>query len=282
MQTQTHILRSIPGALHAETDNTTSRADFMRVLQRYRPISLERMYNVALLRRVDTKYVLSETQLYQALSYLATDYDVLEIKKQRIHHYQTLYFDTPDFRFYRQHHNGQRDRYKVRFRAYVDSGLTFLEVKRKTNKNVTIKSRLQTLDTVTHLDANADSFVRAHYPQPIEGLAPRLWNDFWRITLVSKHSVERLTLDVGLSFLAEGTRAALPGLAIAEVKQEAFSLHSEFVGQMRELGVRSLKFSKYCIGISGLYPQVKHNNFKPQWLYINKLMGKGTSAWMTS
>ena len=45
----------------------------------------------------------------------------------------------------------------------------------------------------------------------------KLFNTFQRITLVSKHSVERLTLDIDLSFQAGGTHAALPGIAIAEV-----------------------------------------------------------------
>jgi len=277
MQAQTYTQPITPEILHAGTSNATSRANFNRVLRRFSPTSLAQMQGVALLRRIDTKYVLSKAQLHQALTRLTADYDVLEIADQRLHHYQTLYFDTPDFALYRQHHDGQRDRYKVRSRVYVDSGLAFLEVKRKTNKNVTVKSRLQTTEGGTRINAHETAhgagFLRAHFPQATEALAPQLWNDFYRITLVSKHSVERLTLDVGLSFQAGGTQTALPGVAVAEVKQEAFSLRSEFVGQMRALGVRSTHFSKYCIGISGLYTHVKRNHFKPQWRQIEKIAG---------
>ena len=282
MQVQTYPQPIAPKILRTNTGNTPSRVSFHRVLRRFSPTSLAQMQSVALLRRIDTKYVLSEAQLYQALTRLTTDYNVLEIAGQRLHHYQTLYFDTPDFALYRQHHDGWRDRYKVRSRIYVDSGLAFLEVKRKTNKNVTVKNRLQTTEVVTQLDApgttGVDVFLRAHFPQTSETLAPQLWNDFYRITLVSKHSIERLTLDIGLSFQARGTQSALPGVAVAEVKQEAFSLQSEFVGQMRALGVRSSHFSKYCIGVSKLYPHVKRNNFKPQWRQIDKIAGMSTTS----
>jgi hypothetical protein len=281
MQVQTYTTQIAPVIMHNATGNTRSSADFSRVLRRFTPISLTQMHNVALLRRIDTKYVLSEAQLYQALTRLTADYDVLEIEGRRLHRYQTLYFDTPDFALYRQHHDGWRDRYKVRSRVYVDSDQAFLEVKRKTNKNVTVKSRLQTPEVVTQVDAQTDGFLHTHFPQATEALEPQLWNSFYRITLVSKHSVERLTLDIDLSFQAGGTHAALPGIAIAEVKQEAFSLRSEFVGQMRALGVRSMSFSKYCIGVSLLYDQVKRNTFKPQWLYIDKIIGERISPWTT-
>jgi len=279
MQVPTYTTQIAPVITHNVTGNTRSSADFSRVLRRFMPISLTQMRNVALLRRVDTKYVLNEAQLYQALTRLTADYDVLEIEGRRLHCYRTLYFDTPDFALYRQHHDGRRDRYKVRSRVYVDSDLAFLEVKRKTNKNVTVKSRLQTPEVVTQIDAQTDGFLHTHFPQATEALEPQLWNSFYRITLVSKHSIERLTVDIDLSFQAGGTRVPLPGVAIAEVKQEAFSLRSEFVGQMRVLGVRAMSFSKYCIGVSLLYDQVKRNNFKPQWLYIDKIIQDRRSTW---
>jgi len=279
MQVQTYTTQIAPVITHNVTSSTRYSADFGRVLRRFTPISLTQMRNVALLRRVDTKYVLSEAQLYQALTRLTADYDVLEIEGRRLHRYRTLYFDTPDFALYRQHHDGRRDRYKVRSRVYVDSGRAFLEVKHKTNKNVTVKSRLQTPEVVTQLDAQTDGFLHTHFPRATEALEPQLRNSFYRITLVSKHSIERLTLDIDLSFQAGGMHASLPGVAIAEVKQEAFSLRSEFVGQMRALGVRSMSFSKYCIGVSLLYDQVKRNNFKPQWLYIDKITQDRRATW---
>ena len=80
-----------------------------------------------------------------------------------------------------------------------------------------------------------------------------------------------MTIDRGLSFQANEKHLPLPGIAIAEVKQAAFSLRSEFVGQMRAQGARPMSFSKYCTGVSRLYDQVKANRFKPQQRYLDKL-----------
>ncbi len=242
------------------------------VLQRFAPIGLARMEDMALLRRIDTKYVLSEAQLYRALSYLMADYRVLEIEGQRQQRYQTLYFDTPDFALYRQHHDGWRSRYKVRSRVYADSGLAFLEVKHKTNQNITVKHRVQTPELITRIDEWAEEFLYTCFPYPATALAVKLRNTFWRITLVSTSGIERVTIDLGLSSYANGAHLPLPGIAIAEVKQTAFSLRSAFVGQMRVLGVRPMSFSKYCIGVAQLYDQIKANRFKPQRRYLSTLV----------
>jgi len=280
-------LRRIPrnNAIDYETPNTafkwpvsdnalrhTTVRDFNTLLARFEPISLVEMDGVALLNRTDTKYVMRTNQLRQALARLTERYQILEVRANRLNHYQTLYFDTPDFALYMRHHDGGRNRYKVRSREYVDSQLAFLEVKFKTNKDRTIKSRLRTPDVVTHFDAQTVDFVHAHYPNDPEVLEPKLRNDFLRITLVSKYNVERLTLDVNLVFWQGQQQTAFPGIAVAEVKQERFSLQSDFIQQMRVLGIRPSGFSKYCMGVATLYDGVKKNNFKPKMLHVGKLM----------
>jgi hypothetical protein len=166
----------------------------------------------------------------------------------------------------------------VRERAYADSDLAFLEIKQKTNTNTTIKSRRRTRALSSQLPRNAAPFLRRHYPYRMEELEAKLFNTFQRITLVSTHSVERLTVDVDLRFLWNGVCATLAGIAIAEVKQDGFSTNSEFVRQMRAVGVRATSFSKYCIGVSMLYPEVKHNRFKPQLRQIEKLLQERRTA----
>ena len=262
---KTHIPTTID---YTTGDYQTTSED---ILSRFTPVSLAQMEDMALLRRIDTKYVLSKAQLYQALRHLTTAYHTLEVEGRRQQQYETLYFDTPDFALYRQHHDGWRSRYKVRSRVYADSGLAFLEVKHKTNQNITVKHRVQTPELVTKIGEWAEDFLYTCFPYPSTALTVRLQNAFRRITLVSTHDIERVTLDLGLRFAANGARLPLPGIAIAEVKQAAFSLRSEFVGQMRALGVRPLRFSKYCIGVAHLYDQVKANRFKLQQLYLDKL-----------
>ncbi|MBN1876804.1 MAG: polyphosphate polymerase domain-containing protein [Anaerolineae bacterium] len=248
------------------------RPSLSHTLAKFSPISLAEMEDVALLRRMDTKLVLREEQLIGALAHLSDDYEVLEITGRRIHRYQTLYFDTPEYALYYQHHNGHGNRYKVRARTYMDSGLAFLEVKHKTNQGITIKERLRTPELMLWINPRGSDFLATHFPYPAESLTPTLWNHFRRVTLVSKHRAERLTLDIGLSFRVGQREIALPGLAIAEVKQSAYSLRSEFIGQLRMLGIRPMSFSKYCIGVSLLVPHIKHNRFKPYHLWLNRML----------
>jgi hypothetical protein len=247
-------------------------------VRHFDPITLAEMGHVALLRRTDTKYLMSAGELALALSRLAADYRILEIAGRRLHRYQTLYFDTPDLMLYRQHHSGRRNRYKVRERAYQDSGLVYLEVKHKRDPRTTHKSRVRTAKISAQIGPGVKPFLREHYPYAVEGLRPALLNAFQRITLVSKESIERLTLDIAIGFWWEDAHETLDGLAIAELKQDGFSADSPFVRQMRALGVRPGPVSKYCTGVSLLYPGVKTNRFKPRLRRIEKLMQGGNDV----
>lgn len=256
----------------AENEFEYAAMDMERLLTQFAPISLREMDAVALLNRTDTKYVMRVSQLRKALRSIVNQYRVLEINHVRLNHYQTLYFDTADFELYRQHHNGLASHYKVRSREYVESRLAFLEVKRKTNQGRTIKSRIQTPDVVTQLDEQAAQFVEAHAPVNGQELEPKLWNRFLRMTLVSKDRPERLTLDLNLEFGWGDAYVALPGIAIAEVKQERLSTHSDFSQQLRVFGIQPSRFSKYCAGIYLLYDSIKVNNFKMRMRLVDKLM----------
>lgn len=97
-----------------------------QVLSRFEPISLEQMDNVRLMDRTDTKFVFRIEQLPFFLEQVSNDYRVLEVTSARISRYETLYFDTEDFQLYLKHQNGKLNRYKIRFRKYVESGLNFL------------------------------------------------------------------------------------------------------------------------------------------------------------
>jgi hypothetical protein len=235
------------------------------------------MKDVALLNRTDTKYVMPLGVLQNTLRLLPASYRALEIDSRRVHDYQTRYFDTPDFIAYHHHHNGRRDRYKVRFRQYADSGLAFLEVKRKNNKNRTIKSRRRAPEMSEQLGSEDRHFVSRHYPYDVQALVPTLWNNFYRITLVSTRYVERLTLDIDLGFGDHHKIGGMPAIAIAEVKQEGFSMNSDFIQQMRLQGIRPTAFSKYCIGAATIHPQLKRNRFKTKLLMVDK-MTKGAHS----
>lgn len=247
--------------------------DIPRLLRRFAPISLREMDGVALQNRTDTKYLLSTARLARALQALSRQYRVLEVGGVRLNPYRTLYFDTPDFALYLQHHAGKRNRYKVRSRCYVVTDQSFLEVKHKTNKDRTVKRRVATSAIATTCTPELAGFLAACAPGVPDALEPKLWNAYSRITLVSTSRAERLTIDLDLSFQAEERSIALPGVAIAEVKQDGVDSGSGFMQQMRELGLHPTSFSKYCIGVALLFPHIKHNNFKPKLRLLQHLMG---------
>jgi hypothetical protein len=275
-KTQEQIQKTTPDGGYSEwkiqADQVASQVG--KTMAAYHPITLKEMDAVSLMNRTDTKYVLHVDQLAQALTELSDRYRVLEISRRRIHAYQNLYFDTTNFELFIQHHRGMRDRYKVRCREYADSGLTYLEIKRKNNRNRTIKSRLRTSEFIEDARNHPGDFLPENYPYSQQDLNPVLWNQFHRITLVSTHTIERLTLDINLGFSDGWNQFGLPGIAVAEIKQDGFSIHSDFLRQMRAFGIQMQRFSKYCMGITMFYPSLKANNFKPRTLLVNRIMRK--------
>ena len=247
----------------------------MDSLSGFAPITLSEMAEVALLDRIDTKYVLTLPQLSAVLPALQPHYRVLEIEGRRKNLYRTLYFDTPDFDLYRNHQGGRRLRYKVRSRQYVGTPLTFFEVKYKTGSNYTRKKRLATSGFVTNLTTQTAEFLQEQIPLQTDKLEPKLWVDYARITLVDLPAHERLTIDLNLCYSGAGQELALSKLAIAELKSQGKARTSPFTQFMRKQLLRPCGFSKYCIGASLLYPNLKHNRFSRILRRIDQLQQGG-------
>jgi hypothetical protein len=269
-------LAAVPTAPSALRQTWTPRRESAtsmepRVLAQFVPTTLAEMDGVSLLNRIDTKFVLSEATLAAILPALASDYRVLEIDGRRAHRYRTLYFDTPDLALYRRHHAGRAVRHKVRSRTYLDTGLSFFEIKARNNKGRTLKHRLMTVAPLTSLTPDTQELLAAHLPTGERAVQPTLWNEFARITLVGNHSAERLTLDLGVRFDTPGGTAILPGVVIAELKQGGIDQASAFMRRMRLGRLRPTSVSKYCVGVAMLVPGAKHNAFKEKLRAIEKV-----------
>ena len=239
------------------------------ILQTFDPTSLKEMDAVKLLNRTDTKFVIPKDIFVRILPLLKENYKVLEIKNKRVAQYKTLYFDTDNFDFYKHHHNGWPNRYKVRMRKYIDSDLCYLEIKNK-KKGRTLKKRIQITDFEEEMSETSLQFISDAIPNEIN-LTKKLWNSFNRITLVNKTDKERLTLDIGLGFQWNDKDLSLQNVIIGEVKQEKVNRNSPFMKLIKENGVRPLRVSKYCIGAKLLYPALKNNRFKEKHIHINKI-----------
>ena len=228
------------------------------------------MDEVQLMNRTDTKFVFEYSLLEKVMEEIKAHYYVLDINGVRLNAYRSLYFDTEDFKFYYEHHNGKKNRNKVRYREYIDSGLCFLEVKKKNNKGKTIKQRIKVAEIPKNMTEDGNRFVHEIMGRD-DALVAKHWNMFSRITLVNKHIKERLTIDIDISFKGEKTESALEKMVIAEVKQEKVNYASTFMRVIKKNGVRPFRISKYCMATASLFPLLKKNNFKPKFLKINKL-----------
>lgn len=111
-----------------------------------------------------------------------------------------------------------------------------------------------------------------------------------RLTLLSCSGAEKVTVDLHLSFHRAGGHgsgpempgssshrpdgARFPGTAVMEVKQERRG-PSTALELMRSLGHRSLSFSKYCMAVAHLHPELKQNVFKAGLRYMGKVEAAG-------
>jgi hypothetical protein len=242
------------------------------ILSDFEPISLQQMDNVKLQNRIDTKFMFHERILPSVLSRMKENYYALEIKNIRYNHYETLYFDTDGFDLYLRHHNGRVNRFKFRARRYVESNLHFFEVKFKNSKGRTIKDRIKKQDITPVICDTSYELVKNTSNVNPESLVAKLWVNYRRMTFVSKHSEERLTIDTKLQFLDDKQNIPVEGLVIAEVKQGSTRDKSTFVSLMREYHVKEKSISKYCLGVISLNDYIKKNNFKPTLLYLKKIL----------
>jgi hypothetical protein len=244
--------------------------DIVSTLLSFRPISLEEMDHVKLLDRIDTKYVIHQEDLPRFLQAVVNDYRLLVIDNQLIHPYETLYFDTPEFFLYQMHHNGRRTRYKLRFRKYVSSGLTFFEIKSKNNKARTIKKRMVVDSIPQRLDDSLNQFISKHTPGIYSQYLPALQVYFDRMTLVNIRANERLTIDLNLRYIVEGIEKKMQNLVIVEVKQDKNVL-SPFRQLMKSEHQPHNFLSKYCMGIVSMNKGLKMNRFKQKMKSLTKL-----------
>lgn len=244
------------------------------IINTFAPISLDEMSSVKLMNRVDTKFVTTMPRLMQLLEMARRDYFMQEIDGERNSRYTTLYYDTPALDMYIMHHNGCLGRQKVRVRRYIDSGLTFLEVKNKNNHRRTRKKRI-TISELNIEGAEKREFLEKLCWFEVDSLRPAMQNWFRRMTLVNKAKTERVTIDTGLRFhnFVSGLDTSLDQAVIVELKRDG-NQPSPLLGILRDLHIQPHGFSKYCMGTALSNPSVKQNRLKEKLRYVDKLISQ--------
>lgn len=241
------------------------------LIERPPAITLSQLAPLALLDRTDTKFVLSHDQLREVMAQSIDQYCVLQVNGVRPGRYVTTYFDTPDFAMYHAHHNGERYRYKLRCRSYLDSKLVYVEVKMKNNKDRMVKFRQPVSEHKLTLEGFDRSWLPPNFPYEFADVRAVVWNRFRRFTLASFENQERITVDIDIEFGSGAQSVEYQGLCVVEVKQAKFSLMSSPLGrQLHRLHLQPRSVSKFCVVATHFYPGFKSNSFKPLLLYLSR------------
>jgi hypothetical protein len=243
-------------------------------LDRLTPIGLDELVEqAALLERIDRKYVVRRADLRDLIALVPARTRVLEHGGRRTHGYRSVYLDTPDLASYRVAGQRRRRRWKVRSRAYLDTGGSWLEVKTRSAREVTTKVRIPHPDLeATVLDDPGVSFVDTSLAEArVDGvraseLRPVLATSYDRSTLLLPGvRPTRVTIDtdLGWTWLASGRVCDSardldrPGLAIVETK--GGSTPSAMDRLLWARGHRPVSISKYGVGVAALHdvPRLK-------------------------
>ncbi|MCL1937253.1 MAG: polyphosphate polymerase domain-containing protein [Candidatus Azobacteroides sp.] len=232
------------------------------ILKTMPPIALNEVKNIRLMERKDFKFVACISFLPQLLEAMIPYFRVQVVKGKRIAPYSTQYLDTPYLDMYVMHRKGVSNRQKIRIRSYVDSNVSFLEIKNKntsgwTNK-VRVPNRCPEVLSGKELAANKQ-FLSENSAFDMNKLEPSLISHFDRITLVNNEKTERVTIDLNISFAncRTGKTQSLDKIMVLELKQDGWQ-YSPFWDIIDQFRIMQFSFSKYCVGIALTNPDV-HN-----------------------
>jgi hypothetical protein len=220
------------------------------------PIGLEELDEQAKLRRrVDAKYVTPADVAAATTRSLAADYSALEIDGRRRFTYESVYFDTPDLRCFRDHVEGVRPRFKIRSRYYRETEACFFEIKVKRADDETVK-RQRPYDHADHgtITPQAERFLEETLgelagEEPPGDLAPTLITTYERMTLAAREGGERATLDLAVKLRSMDGRGVELRDAVVLVETKTEAGESRLDAELRAAGCEAMSISKYRLGV---------------------------------
>ncbi len=276
------------------------------------PTTLEDLNSAAsLLTRVDRKYLVASSAAQNVVDALTGRALVLDIDGRRSFSYASTYFDTPGLDSYLQAARKRRHRFKIRTRSYLDSGLTFLEVKTRGPRGATIKQRLdyRAADADRLTEEGIDFVVECLAPltgsaqearRTAQSLRPVMATTYRRTTLHLPDDDARATIDTDLAWTAlaprsgassgsssttgagrtrptvvgRGASRAAGPFAVVETKNPA--RHSPTDRYLWAAGHRPSRISKYATGMAALHPELPANKWHR--LLTRELAGAARAA----
>ena len=208
-------------------------------------ISIEEAKDIKLMKRIDVKYVVNNTQLSQVADYIFDNFYIVKNDTDEVFlKYHSLYFDTDDMQMHRDHVEKKAHRQKIRVREY-QSHDKFLEIKDK-NNHVTTKIRVP----VTSYDLDGErQWISDNLMYDTKTLKKKLDVEFYRMTFISLNKQIRMTIDSYIHFYNYDTQlVASINDIIIEIKKTTED-KIELENMLNNIGVIESGFSKYNIGI---------------------------------
>ncbi len=234
----------------------TMGGDFNKQLRgAFAPISLTELNaSASFLDRRETKFLLTEQQFIDIIHEFTRDFYVLEISGKAVFEYDNVYMDDEKYSFYKEHQKWEKSRTKVRTREYVDSGAAYFEYKQKQGKLLRKFRYPISLREHGKMTTEADKFYAGismsfNGREKIKELSRSLRTEYNRLTLCSKDSSERVTVDfdIELSSLRwEKKSTKLSNAVILESKTTKKWCISHEI--MKKYNIKQAKScSKYCL-----------------------------------
>ena len=208
-------------------------------------ISLKEAKKIKLFNRVEKKYILTPSQLYDFYKYLSSDsFYIVKENEDFIFNYHSTYYDTDNLDMYNDHSISKNNRQKLRIRKYPN-GNTYLEIKNKVDGiSKKIRRKINSEDIYTLND-----WIKKNLNYNLT-LNKILDIDYKRITFISEDKSERITIDTEIKFYNYLTNSyGFINDIVIEVK------HEENYPSLVEMyfirnNIEYKKFSKYYTGVS--------------------------------
>lgn len=258
-------------ALPLTDDAASVPLSLLRVTSRLQHADPATLRTHSLLRRTDTKFVLRSEGIPLLLASVVENYCLLPKGQVVFPRYRTVYFDTQDLLAFNDHRRGRRPRHKVRTRHYLDRGISYLEIKTKNANRVTEKLREPRAFGDDELTDENLAVIAKRTGWKTETMRPVMAMEFSRLTLFSRDSPERMTIDFQLRFGDGLQEARLEQLAIVEIKQPQLQRCTPIMRALRAHGCRPRSVSKYCTAVALTYPEIPNNRLRPTLRAIERL-----------
>ncbi len=240
----------------------------IQILKKFRIVDLKKVKKVSRFERTDTKFLAHVDFLPIFLNYLKDDFTLLSVCDKLIAPYYTIYFDDIERSMYREHHNKNTNRYKIRHRNYILKKDSFLEIKVKTNKRKTIKKRIN----INNKNINEQkTFLISDSRYDFKNIIENIRTKYERITLYTEDFSEKVTIDINLSFEKDEKSISIKNIMVIELKQDRLNRSVVLKNALKHRGVHQTSFSKYCMANVMLNPNLRKNRFKKHILLIKKI-----------